>query len=193
MYNNLPKLEPEDFYLNEQGYRVFTEKYHLKRGHCCKSGCKHCPFGYDKKTDTLVHAKTAKKNYAKFAKMTENELSYKIIGVAIEIHKTLGPGLLESAYESALVYDLTKLGFDLKQQIPMPFVYKGVKQNVGYRIDLLINNLVLIEIKSIEKLAPVHFAQTLTYLKLSKLKLGLLINFNSKLLKNSIHRVVNNL
>ncbi len=125
--------------------------------------------------------------------MTENEISYELIGVAIEIHKFLGPGLLESAYESALVYDLTELGFDVKQQVPMPFVYKNVKQNVGYRVDLIINDKILVEIKSVEKLAPVHFAQTLTYLRLSDLKLGLLINFNSKLLKNSIHRIVNNL
>ncbi len=125
--------------------------------------------------------------------MTENEISYQIIGVAIEIHKTIGPGLLESAYENALVYELKELGFDVKQQKPMPFIYKGVHQDVGYRIDLLINDKVIIEVKSIENLAPVHYAQTLTYLRLSGLKLALLINFNSKLLKNSIHRIVNNL
>jgi GxxExxY protein len=125
--------------------------------------------------------------------MTENEISYKIIGVALEIHKNIGPGLLESAYESALSYDLRELGFVVKQQLPMPFIYKGIKQDVGYRIDLLVNNKVLIEIKSVETLAPVHFAQTLTYLRLSQLKLGLLINFNTKLLKEGIHRIVNNL
>lgn len=125
--------------------------------------------------------------------MTENELSYKIIGAAIEFHKSIGPGLLESAYESALAYDLNEAGLKVQQQVPMPFIYKGIKQEVGYRIDLIVNNRVLIEIKSIEKLAPVHFAQTLTYLKLSGLKLGLLINFNSKILKNEIHRIVNNL
>ncbi len=125
--------------------------------------------------------------------MTENDISYKIIGAAIELHRTLGPGLLESAYESDLAYDLIEMGFEVKQQAPMTFVYKKVKQNVGYRVDLIINDKVLIEIKSIEALAPVHFAQTLTYLKLSNLKLGLLINFNSKLLKDNIHRVVNNL
>jgi len=144
------------------------------------------------------HATVAKKRNAKTAeenkkRMTENEISYKVIGAAIEQHKTLGPGLLESAYESALAYDLIEMGFDVKQQVPMPFVYKKVKQNVGYRVDLIINVKILIEIKSIETLAPVHFAQTLTYLKLSNLKLGLLINFNCKLLKDNIHRVVNNL
>lgn len=125
--------------------------------------------------------------------MHENDISYKIIGAAIELHKTIGPGLLESAYENALAYDLRELGFNVKQQVSMPFIYKGIKQDVGYRIDLLVNNKVIIEIKSIENLAPVHFAQTLTYLRLSKLKLALLINFNSKLLKGSIHRIVNNL
>ena len=125
--------------------------------------------------------------------MTENEISYKIIGAAIEIHKSIGPGLLESAYENALAYDLRELGFDVKQQKAMPFIYKGVHQEIGYRIDLIVNKKVIIEIKSIENLAPVHYAQTLTYLRLSELKLALLINFNSKILKNSIHRIVNNL
>lgn len=125
--------------------------------------------------------------------MHENEISYKIIGAAIEIHKTVGPGLLESAYENALAFDLREMGFDVKQQAPMPFIYKNVKQDIGYRIDLVVNNKVIIEIKSIESLAPVHYAQTLTYLRLSGLKLALLINFNSKILKDSIHRIVNKL
>ncbi len=125
--------------------------------------------------------------------MTENEISYNIIGAAIELHKTVGPGLLESAYENALAYDLKELGLDVKQQVSMPFIYKDVKQDIGYRIDLIVENKVIIEIKSVENLAPVHFAQTLTYLKLSNLKLALLINFNSKLLKDNIHRIVNNL
>lgn len=85
------------------------------------------------------------------------------------------------------------MGFEVRQQIPMPFVYKGVNQEVGYRIDLLVNNKLIIEVKAVEILAPVHYAQLLTYLKLSGLKLGLLINFNSKTLKDSIHRIVNNL
>lgn len=125
--------------------------------------------------------------------MHENEISYKVIGAAINLHKSIGPGLLESAYENALAFDLKAMGLEVRQQVPMPFVYKGVNQDVGYRIDLLIENKVIIEIKSIEKLAPVHFAQALTYLKLSELKLALLINFNSKILKSSIHRLVNNL
>ena len=125
--------------------------------------------------------------------MTENEISYKIIGAALEIHKNIGPGLLESAYENALAFDLRELGFDVKQQVPMPFIYKEIQLEVGYRIDLTVNNKVLIEIKSVENMAPVHFAQTLTYLKLSGMKLGLLINFNTKVLKEGIHRIVNNL
>jgi len=125
--------------------------------------------------------------------MIENEISNVIIGVAIELHKTLGPGLLESTYENALAYDLREKGLEIKQQAPMPFIYKEVKLDVGYRIDLIVENKILIEIKSVEELSPVHYSQVLTYLKLSKLKLGLLINFNTKLLKDGIHRIVNNL
>jgi GxxExxY protein len=125
--------------------------------------------------------------------MDENDLSYKIIGAAIEIHKNIGPGLLESAYENALAFDLKNLGLEVKQQVAMPFIYKDVKQDVGYRIDLLVNNKVIIEIKAVETLIPVHYSQVLTYLKLSGVKLGLLINFNSKFLKDNIHRIVNNL
>jgi GxxExxY protein len=125
--------------------------------------------------------------------MTENELSYSIIGAALLLHKALEPGLLESVYEAALAYDLRESGFHVQCQVPMPLVYKEVKQDVGYRLDLLVENKVIIEVKSIENLAPVHFAQTLTYLKLSQKKLALLINFNTKVLKDGIHRIVNNL
>jgi GxxExxY protein len=125
--------------------------------------------------------------------MIENNLSYKIIGLALELHKNIGPGLLESAYENALAYDLREMGLEVKQQVPMPFIYKEIRMDVGYRIDLLIENKIIIEVKSIEVLAPVHYAQLLTYLKLSQLKLGLLINFNCKLLKEGIHRIANNL
>lgn len=125
--------------------------------------------------------------------MLENDISYKVIGAAIEIHKSIGPGLLESAYENALAYDLKQMGYNTRQQVPMPFIYKEVRQEVGYRMDILVNNKVIIEVKAVETVAPVHFAQLLTYLKLSGLKLGLLINFNSKTLKDNIHRVVNNL
>lgn len=125
--------------------------------------------------------------------MTENEISKKVIGLAIELHKRIGPGLLESVYENALAYDLKEEGLKVIQQVPMPFEYKEVKLDVGYRLDLLVENKVIIEIKSVENLAPVHYSQLLTYLKLSNLKLGLLINFNTKLLKNGIYRIVNNL
>jgi len=125
--------------------------------------------------------------------MNENEISYKVIGAALEIHKTLGPGLLESVYEAALAYNLKQLGFDVNTQLPVPLIYKEVKQDVGYRLDLLVENKVIVEIKAIENLAPVHFAQTLTYLKISDKKLALLINFNTKILKDGIHRIVNNL
>ncbi|MFA5419775.1 MAG: GxxExxY protein [Bacteroidales bacterium] len=125
--------------------------------------------------------------------MNENEISFEIIGVAIELHRLLGPGLLKSAYESALAHDLKSLGFEVRQQVAMPFIYKEVKQEIGYRPDLIVNDKVIVEIKAVEILAPVHYAQLLTYLKLSGLKLGLLINFNTKLLKNEIHRIVNNL
>jgi GxxExxY protein len=125
--------------------------------------------------------------------MNENELSFKIIGIALELHKNIGPGLLESTYENALAYDLRENGLLVEQQVPMPFIYKEVKMDIGYRLDILVENKIIIEIKSVENLAPVHYAQLLTYLKLSDLKLGLLINFNSKLLKDGIHRIVNNL
>ena len=125
--------------------------------------------------------------------MTENEISKQIIGTAINLHKNLGPWLLESAYENALAFDLREIGLDVKQQYPMPFIYKKIKLDVGYRLDLLIENKVIIEIKSVENLAAVHYAQLLTYLKLSNLKLGLLMNFNTRLLKDGVHRIVNNL
>ncbi len=125
--------------------------------------------------------------------MTENEISYKIIGCAIELHKNLGAGLLESAYEAAFAYDLRQLGLEVETQVSMPMIYKEIKHDVGYRLDLLVEKKIIIELKSVENLAPVHFSQTLTYLKLSNLKLALLINFNTRILKEGIHRVVNNL
>jgi GxxExxY protein len=125
--------------------------------------------------------------------MSENEISYKIIGAALEIHSALGPGLLESVYESTLAYELKLLGLKIETQVPKPLVYKEIKLEVGYRIDMLVEDKVIVEIKSIETLAPVHFSQTLTYLKLSDKKLALLINFNTKYLKEGIHRIVNNL
>ena len=101
--------------------------------------------------------------------------------------------MLESVYENALAFDLSKLGFRVEQQVPIPFYYMELKQQVGFRINLLVNKKVLIEIKSVENLVPVHYSQVLTYLRLSNLKLGLLINFNCNYLKEGIHRLVNNL
>jgi len=123
--------------------------------------------------------------------MHENDLATKIIGASIEVHKKLGPGLLESTYETCLVHELRLINLDVKQQIALPVIYKGVKLNAGYRIDLLVENKVIIEIKSVEALANIHTAQLLTYLKLKDLKLGLLINFNEVLLKNGLKRVLN--
>lgn len=125
--------------------------------------------------------------------MSENQISCQIIGAAIELHKTLGPGLLESAYENSLAYELGQRGLSVETQIAMPLIYKEVKQDVAYRIDLLVNKKVIIELKSVEKLAPVHYSQTITYLRLSPCKLALLINFNVKVLKDGIHRFVDNL
>ncbi len=105
----------------------------------------------------------------------------------------LGPGLLESAYEAALAHDLRELGLKISTQVPMPLVYKGIRQEVGFRIDLLVEDKVVVEIKSLERLAPVHYAQILTYLRLSEKRLALLINFNTKVLKDGIFRIVNNL
>ena len=118
--------------------------------------------------------------------MTENEISYKVIGIAIELHRKLGPGLLESVYENTLAYDLRENGLFVIQQVPVPLIYKEVKMEVGYSLDILVNEKLVIEIKSIEQLAPVHFSQILTYLKLSDKKLGLLINFNTSVLKEGI-------
>ncbi len=125
--------------------------------------------------------------------MDENEISSRVIGAAIELHKQLGPGLLESVYERSLAYELNNSGLYIKTQVPVPFIYKEIDMDVGFKIDILVEDKVIIELKSIEALAPVHFAQVLTYLKITNLKLGLLINFNVKLLKEGIHRIVNNL
>lgn len=126
--------------------------------------------------------------------MNENEISYKIIGAAIKLHKAIGPGLLESVYETALAYDLKELGFDVKQQVPRPFIYKSIKMETGFRMDLVVKNKVIIEVKCVEKINDVHLAQTLTYLKLSEMKLGLIINFRTSILKDGgIKGLVNNL
>jgi len=121
----------------------------------------------------------------------ENELSKIILGCAIEVHKQLGPGLLESAYQECLYYELLRSGLDVVKEKPMPIIYKDVKLDHGYRIDLLVNNKVVIEIKTVEQFTDVHTAQVLTYLKLGNYKLGLLLNFHVTTLKNGIKRVIN--
>lgn len=125
--------------------------------------------------------------------MKENELSHIIIGLAIDVHNALGPGLLESAYQECLFYKINKEGLKVEKEKAMPLIYEDVKLDCGYRIDLLVENKLVIEIKSVVELNDVHLAQTLTYLKLGNFKLGLLINFNVTLLKYGIKRVVNGL
>jgi GxxExxY protein len=125
--------------------------------------------------------------------MNENEISNKIIGLAIGVHQVLGPGLLESAYKECLFYKLQRSGIKVEKEKAIPVIFEEVKLDCGYRLDLLVENKVVIEIKSVESLNDVHLAQTLTYLKLGNFKLDLLINFNVSLLKNGIKRVVNNL
>ncbi len=125
--------------------------------------------------------------------MKENEISKIIVNCAFKVHKALGAGLLESSYEECLFYELRKSGLYVEKQKALPLIYEEVKLEIGYRIDLLVENKVIVEIKSVEAINDVHLAQILTYLKLSNCKLGLLINFNVSLIKNGIKRVVNNL
>jgi GxxExxY protein len=123
--------------------------------------------------------------------MTENEISNTIIGLGIEVHKVLGPGLLESAYKECLFYKLLQAGLYVQKEKPMPLIFEDVKLECGYRIDLLVENKVVIEIKSVDALNEIHLAQTLTYMKLGEYKLGLLMNFNVLRLKDGIKRVIN--
>jgi len=123
--------------------------------------------------------------------MTENEIAHKVIGLAMEVHSALGAGLLESAYKECLYYKIGKAGLIVQKEKPMPLIFEEVKLECGYRIDLLVENKLVIEIKSVEALNDVHLAQTLTYMKLGNYKLGLLINFNVALLKHGIRRVIN--
>jgi GxxExxY protein len=123
--------------------------------------------------------------------MTENQIATKILYCALEVHKALGPGLLENAYQECLYYKLVKEGLDVAKEKPMPLIFEEVRMDCGYRLDLLVENKVVIELKSVEALNEVHLAQILTYLKLGKYKLGLLINFNEYLLKNGVKRVIN--
>jgi GxxExxY protein len=125
--------------------------------------------------------------------MTENEVAKIIVDAAFKIHTILGPGLLESAYEAVIAHELKKRGLRVERQVPLPIVYDGVRLDEGFRIDLIVEDLVIIELKSVEQIHPVHPKQLLTYLKLSNKRLGLLINFNSRLIKTGITRIVNGL
>lgn len=125
--------------------------------------------------------------------MTENELSYKIIGAAIEVHRNLGVGLLENAYEAALAYELKQQGMDVQQQKALSLKYKEITVENAYKIYLIVENKVIIEVKAVLELNPVFYSQVLTYLKLTNIRLGFLINFNSELIKYGIHRIVNKL
>lgn len=125
--------------------------------------------------------------------MTENDISYKIRGAIFNVYNTLDPGLLESVYEAALKYELQKENIKVESQVVVPVFYDDVKLDLGFRIDLLVDDKVIIEIKSVELLAPVHHKQLLTYLKLTNIKLGLLINFNTDNITSGIIRIVNNL
>lgn len=125
--------------------------------------------------------------------MSENELSKIIVNSCCQIHKELGPGLFESVYEECLHFELIQQGLSVQRQKELPVIYKSLKMEIGFRIDLIVENKVIVEIKSIETIAPVHQKQLLTYLRLTNLKLGLLINFNEALIKDGIQRIVNNL
>lgn len=120
-----------------------------------------------------------------------DQITRQIIGAAIEVHKVLGPGLLESAYEACLAHELRQSGYKIEQQMPLPVIYKGVKLDCGYRLDLVVEDSVIVEIKAIEQLAPIHDAQVISYLRLADKRVGLLINFHVRLLKNGVKRIVN--
>ena len=125
--------------------------------------------------------------------MLLNQISQKVLQCSIEVHRALGPGLLESAYQECLTYELTKTGLFVEREKPIPIVYKEIKLDHGYRLDLLVERKVVVEIKVAEAFTDVHLAQVLTYLKLTNVKLGLLMNFNVLKLKDGIKRIVNNL
>jgi GxxExxY protein len=151
------------------------------RGRCI--GCiRKIPF-------TAEHAEIAEKYMEEKDKL--DEISRRIIGAAIEVHRHLGPGLLESAYEACLAYELRQIGLRVEQQRPLPVVYKDVTLDCGYRLDLVVEDSIVIEVKAVEQLARIHDAQLLSYLRLSGLRVGLLMNFHSRVLKDGLKRIVN--
>jgi len=141
--------------------------------------------------ENKILAKTLSNDKTKI--MTENEIAKIVVNICYNIHVELGPGLLESVYEEILYYELLQLGLKVERQKAIPVIWKGLNMKQGFRTDLIVENKVIIELKSVEIIAPVHPKQLLTYLKITGLKLGLLINFNEKLIKNGITRIVNNL
>ena len=125
--------------------------------------------------------------------MSENELSKIIVNSCYQIHKELGPGLFESVYEECLCFELNQQGLFVERQKELPVIYKSIKMEIGFRTDLIVENKVIVEIKSVEAITPVHQKQVLAYLRLTRLKLGLLVNFNESLIKSGIQRIVHNL
>ncbi len=126
-------------------------------------------------------------------KMTENEIAKEVVDAAYKIHVKLGPGLLESAYEATLEYEMKKRGLEVKRQVPVPIEYEEVELEEGYRADIIVEDKVIVELKSVEKMIPVHKKQLLTYISLADMRLGLLINFGEELIKDGIKRIVNRL
>ncbi len=125
--------------------------------------------------------------------LTENEISKVIVDICFRIHKQYGPGLFEIVYEEIFCHELTKSGIFFSRQHPIPLIHEAIKMEIGFRADVIVENKVIVELKSIETLAPVHYKQVQTYLKLSGCKLGILVNFNVELIKDGIHRIVNKL
>jgi GxxExxY protein len=123
----------------------------------------------------------------------ENHIAREVVDAALKLHRHFGPGIYESVYEPVLIYELGRRNLTTRHQTPVPLVYDGITFDIGFKTDVVVNDLVILELKSVEKLEPVHFKQLLTYLRLTGLRLGLLINFGENLLKNGIHRVVNDL
>lgn len=125
--------------------------------------------------------------------MTENELTKTVIGLCLKIHKAMGPGLMESVYEEILCYELLKSGIQFNRQPPIAVMYEGIRMNLGFRADIIVEDKLIVELKSVESIAPIHSKVLLTYLRLTNKRLGLLINFNVEMIKDGIKRVVNNL
>ena len=145
------------------------------------------------KKSAIIREIRGKLNKQSMEQKTENEISYLIRGAIFKVYNALGPGLLESAYEAVLCFELQKQGLEVKRQVPLPVFYDSVELEIGFRLDLLVNNKVIIEIKSVDRVAKVHHKQLLTYLKLTELKLGILVNFNVDNITDGIFRKVNGL